>query len=73
LFDALRSIASQNAQGEFYLTDVIAIYRRRKLVVETLLIEQRPGNSRHQQPLGTGGSEQTRETEKERRTDGGRA
>jgi bifunctional UDP-N-acetylglucosamine pyrophosphorylase/glucosamine-1-phosphate N-acetyltransferase len=39
LFEALRSIASQNAQGEFYLTDLIAIYRRRKLPVETLLIE----------------------------------
>ena len=39
LFDALRSIASQNAQGEFYLTDLIAIYRRRKLVVETLMVE----------------------------------
>src|SRR5215204_1170042 len=39
LFDALRSIASQNAQGEFYLTDLIAIYRRRKLPVEALLIE----------------------------------
>jgi bifunctional UDP-N-acetylglucosamine pyrophosphorylase / glucosamine-1-phosphate N-acetyltransferase len=39
LFDALRSIASQNAQGEFYLTDLIAIYRRRRLPVETLLIE----------------------------------
>ena len=39
LFDALRSIASQNAQGEFYLTDLIAIYRRRKLLVETLLID----------------------------------
>jgi bifunctional UDP-N-acetylglucosamine pyrophosphorylase / glucosamine-1-phosphate N-acetyltransferase len=39
LFDALRSIASQNAQGEFYLTDLIAIYRRRKRPVETLLIE----------------------------------
>ena len=39
LFDALRGIASQNAQGEFYLTDLIAIYRRRKLPVETLLIE----------------------------------
>ena len=36
LFDALRGIASQNAQGEFYLTDLIAIYRRRKLPVETL-------------------------------------
>ena len=39
LFDALRSIASQNAQGEFYLTDLIAIYRRRGLPVETLLVE----------------------------------
>src|SRR5688500_7405502 len=39
LFDALRGIASQNAQGEFYLTDLISIYRRRKLPVETLLIE----------------------------------
>jgi bifunctional UDP-N-acetylglucosamine pyrophosphorylase/glucosamine-1-phosphate N-acetyltransferase len=39
LFDALRGIASRNAQGEFYLTDLIAIYRRRKLPVETLMIE----------------------------------
>ena len=31
LFDALRSIAAQNAQGEFYLTDLVAIYRRRGL------------------------------------------
>jgi bifunctional UDP-N-acetylglucosamine pyrophosphorylase / glucosamine-1-phosphate N-acetyltransferase len=33
LFPALRSIASQNAQGEYYLTDLVAIYRRRRLVV----------------------------------------
>jgi len=39
LFDALRGIASQNAQGEFYLTDLIAIYRRRKLPVETLIVD----------------------------------
>jgi len=39
LFDALRGIASQNAQGEYYLTDLIAIYRRRKLAVETLLVD----------------------------------
>jgi bifunctional UDP-N-acetylglucosamine pyrophosphorylase/glucosamine-1-phosphate N-acetyltransferase len=39
LFDSLRSIASQNAQGEFYLTDLVAIYRRRKLAVETLMVE----------------------------------
>jgi bifunctional UDP-N-acetylglucosamine pyrophosphorylase / glucosamine-1-phosphate N-acetyltransferase len=39
LFDALRGIASQNAQGEYYLTDLVAIYRRRKLPVETLVID----------------------------------
>jgi bifunctional UDP-N-acetylglucosamine pyrophosphorylase/glucosamine-1-phosphate N-acetyltransferase len=39
LFDALRGIAAQNAQGEFYLTDLIAISRRRKLPVETLMVE----------------------------------
>ncbi|MGE0446513.1 MAG: bifunctional UDP-N-acetylglucosamine diphosphorylase/glucosamine-1-phosphate N-acetyltransferase GlmU [Vicinamibacterales bacterium] len=39
LFDALRGIASQNAQGEYYLTDLVAISRRRKLPVETLLVE----------------------------------
>jgi len=39
LFDALRGIAAQNAQGEFYLTDLIAIYRRRKLPVETLMVK----------------------------------
>jgi bifunctional UDP-N-acetylglucosamine pyrophosphorylase / glucosamine-1-phosphate N-acetyltransferase len=39
LFDALRGVASQNAQGEFYLTDLVAIYRRRKLPVETLVID----------------------------------
>jgi bifunctional UDP-N-acetylglucosamine pyrophosphorylase / glucosamine-1-phosphate N-acetyltransferase len=33
LFPALRSIASQNAQGEYYLTDLVAIYRRRRLLV----------------------------------------
>jgi bifunctional UDP-N-acetylglucosamine pyrophosphorylase/glucosamine-1-phosphate N-acetyltransferase len=39
LFDALRGIASQNAQGEYYLTDLIAIYRRRKLPLETLVVD----------------------------------
>jgi bifunctional UDP-N-acetylglucosamine pyrophosphorylase/glucosamine-1-phosphate N-acetyltransferase len=39
LFDALRGIASQNAQGEYYLPDLVGIYRRRKLPVETLLVE----------------------------------
>ena len=39
LFDALRSIAARNVQGEYYLTDLVAGYRRRKLPVETLLVE----------------------------------
>jgi bifunctional UDP-N-acetylglucosamine pyrophosphorylase / glucosamine-1-phosphate N-acetyltransferase len=39
LFDSLRGVAAQNAQGEFYLTDLVAIYRRRKLVVETLSVD----------------------------------
>ena len=39
LFDALRTIASKNAQGEYYLTDLISIYRRRRLPVETLIVD----------------------------------
>ena len=50
LFEALRGVAAGNAQGEYYLTDVIAIYRRRKLPVETLIVsdprEVRGVNSR---------------------------
>jgi bifunctional UDP-N-acetylglucosamine pyrophosphorylase/glucosamine-1-phosphate N-acetyltransferase len=38
LFDALRTIAARNAQGEHYLTDLIAVYRRRRLAVETLIV-----------------------------------
>jgi len=39
LFDALRSIATRNAQGEYYLTDLIAVYRRRKLPVDALIVD----------------------------------
>src|SRR5919106_1029368 len=39
LWDALRAVASKNAQGEFYLTDLVAIYHRRKLPVEALVLE----------------------------------
>jgi bifunctional UDP-N-acetylglucosamine pyrophosphorylase/glucosamine-1-phosphate N-acetyltransferase len=39
LFESLQGVASENAQGEYYLTDLIAIYRRRKLPVETLLVD----------------------------------
>jgi bifunctional UDP-N-acetylglucosamine pyrophosphorylase/glucosamine-1-phosphate N-acetyltransferase len=40
LFDALRHIATENRQDEYYLTDLISIYRRRKLVVETVSVKR---------------------------------
>jgi bifunctional UDP-N-acetylglucosamine pyrophosphorylase / glucosamine-1-phosphate N-acetyltransferase len=39
LFPALKSIAAQNAQGEYYLPDLVAIYRRRRLPVATVPVE----------------------------------
>lgn len=38
LFEALGQIASSNAQREYYLTDLIAAYRQRGLVVETVQV-----------------------------------
>jgi bifunctional UDP-N-acetylglucosamine pyrophosphorylase/glucosamine-1-phosphate N-acetyltransferase len=38
LFDALREIATGNAQGEYYLTDLVDIYSRRGLRVESLTV-----------------------------------
>lgn len=39
LFAALREIGSSNAQGEYYLPDLVKIYRARGLTVETLRLE----------------------------------
>ena len=39
LFAALRDIGSSNAQGEYYLPDLVKIYRARGLTVETLRLE----------------------------------
>ena len=39
LFGALRSIGSANAQREYYLPDLVRIYRERGLRVETVLLE----------------------------------
>ncbi len=39
LFGALREIGSSNAQGEYYLPDLVTIYRGRGLTVETLTVE----------------------------------
>jgi bifunctional UDP-N-acetylglucosamine pyrophosphorylase/glucosamine-1-phosphate N-acetyltransferase len=38
LFDAVRSVAAENAQNEYYLPDLVSIYRHRGLVVETVTV-----------------------------------
>jgi bifunctional UDP-N-acetylglucosamine pyrophosphorylase/glucosamine-1-phosphate N-acetyltransferase len=38
LFDAVRSIAAQNSQNEYYLPDLVGIYRQRGLGVETVTV-----------------------------------
>jgi bifunctional UDP-N-acetylglucosamine pyrophosphorylase / glucosamine-1-phosphate N-acetyltransferase len=38
LFDALRSLRARNAQGEYYLTDLVRAYRDRGLGVETVTV-----------------------------------
>jgi bifunctional UDP-N-acetylglucosamine pyrophosphorylase/glucosamine-1-phosphate N-acetyltransferase len=40
LFPALRSLAAKNAQGEYYLPDLIRLYRRQQRGVETITLEQ---------------------------------
>lgn len=39
LFEALAALGTENAQGEYYLPDLVAIYRRQKRVVATCAIE----------------------------------
>jgi bifunctional UDP-N-acetylglucosamine pyrophosphorylase / glucosamine-1-phosphate N-acetyltransferase len=39
LFDTLRSLAADNAQGEYYLTDLVAAYHRHGRTVETLRLD----------------------------------
>jgi bifunctional UDP-N-acetylglucosamine pyrophosphorylase/glucosamine-1-phosphate N-acetyltransferase len=39
LFDALRAVGSSNAQGEYYLPDLVRIFRQRGLHVETLVLD----------------------------------
>jgi bifunctional UDP-N-acetylglucosamine pyrophosphorylase/glucosamine-1-phosphate N-acetyltransferase len=40
LFDALRTLASGNAQGEYYLPDLVAAYHRQGLRVEAMMLER---------------------------------
>src|SRR5690606_886251 len=39
LFEALHGLATDNAQGEYYLTDLVANWYRQRRVVETLCID----------------------------------
>ena len=39
LFGALKQIGSANAQGEYYLPDLVRIYRDRGLTVETVTLD----------------------------------
>jgi bifunctional UDP-N-acetylglucosamine pyrophosphorylase / glucosamine-1-phosphate N-acetyltransferase len=38
LFDAVRGIAAENVQGEYYLPDLVGLYRERGLGVETVTV-----------------------------------
>lgn len=40
LFDAVRSLGSDNAQNEYYLPDLVACFRRRGLGVETVTVAE---------------------------------
>jgi len=40
LFGSLRAIAAENAQGEYYLPDIVALYRSRGQTVETLVVDE---------------------------------
>nr|MCS5570173.1 bifunctional UDP-N-acetylglucosamine diphosphorylase/glucosamine-1-phosphate N-acetyltransferase GlmU [Pseudomonadales bacterium] len=39
LFDSLKQIAAENEQGEYYLPDIVSIYQRLNLPVETITLE----------------------------------
>jgi len=40
LFASLKAIAAENAQGEYYLPDIVALYRGRGQTVETLVVNE---------------------------------
>jgi bifunctional UDP-N-acetylglucosamine pyrophosphorylase/glucosamine-1-phosphate N-acetyltransferase len=45
LFGSLQQLATDNSQGEYYLTDLVAMYRQRGLTVDTLNLDS-PGELR---------------------------
>ena len=66
LFDAVRSIAAENAQNEYYLPDLVAIYRQRGTVRRNRHRLESRRDSGHQQPRRAGGSEPNRARPEER-------
>jgi bifunctional UDP-N-acetylglucosamine pyrophosphorylase/glucosamine-1-phosphate N-acetyltransferase len=40
LFSTLKNLGTANAQGEYYLTDLVAAYRRKRRVVATITVER---------------------------------
>jgi bifunctional UDP-N-acetylglucosamine pyrophosphorylase/glucosamine-1-phosphate N-acetyltransferase len=40
LFESLKAVGSANAQGEYYLPDLVAIYRRKRRPVATITVER---------------------------------
>jgi len=39
LFDSLKQLAAENEQGEYYLPDIVSIYQRLNLPIETITLE----------------------------------
>ena len=69
----VRSIAPENAQGEYYLPDLVAHLSEREADgVETVTCRRRRRDSRHQQPRRAGRGQPNRAIAEERRADGRR-
>lgn len=57
LFDALREIKNDNKKGEYYLTDIISIFRRRNLKIESV-------NAASEEAFGINSKEELAKAEK---------
>ena len=71
LFPSLAAIAPANAQREYYLPDLVGIYRHEGRTVGTVRVGDAERDPRRQQPQGAGTGEQDRATAAQRRVDGG--
>ena len=67
---ALTGIATENAQGEYYLPDIVALFRSARSRSRNADGDGRGRDPGHQQPPRAGGSEPNRETDKKSGPDG---